>query len=209
MVYPVDIHLVLKFEGGTTVILTTLIGFALLTSGIDNKSLVCPMTGEDVNGSNLSVDYAGTRYSMCCGGCPEGFKKDPAGALKSTKLAGKTVGVFLFDPISNKRIEAKNAKATSDFKGTRYLFATAEEKKTFDANPKQFVKAPTKEVLFCAVAKEAIKDYASAGGFVDVGTTRYYTCCPNCLAKMKADPKSFTANGADHVADPKAIDAPK
>jgi len=196
-------------EGGTTLILTTLIGFALLTSGIDNKSLVCPMTGEDVNGSNLSVDYGGTRYTMCCGGCPEAFKKDPKAALKSDKLAGKTYGVFLFDPISNKRIEAKNAKASTDYKGTRYMFATADEKKTFDANPKQFVKTPTKEVLYCVVAKEAIKDYASAGGFVDIGTTRFYSCCPNCLAKLKADPKSFEAKGAEHVADLKAIDSPK
>ncbi|MDR3692391.1 MAG: YHS domain-containing protein [Fimbriimonas sp.] len=192
-------------------ILSLALGFAIVTSGQDAKPVVCPMTAEEVSVPFASIDFAGTRYSMCCGGCPDGFKKDPAAALKSDKLKGKTVGIFLFDPVSNKRIEPKNAAGgSSDYKGTRYLFATADEKAKFEANPKDFVKQkPTKEVLYCVVAGEAIKNYASAGGYVDIGTTRYYTCCANCLAKLKADPATYSAKGADHTKDPAAIDAPK
>ncbi len=191
-------------------ILSLALSITLMASGHDTKPLVCPMTGEDITAGAATIDFAGTRYSMCCGGCPDGFKKDPTGALKSEKLVGKTTGVFLFDPVSNKRIDHKEAKGgTSDFRGTRYLFATADEKAKFDANPKQFVKAPTKEVLFCTVVGHSIKNYATAGGFVDVGNVRYYTCCADCLAKLKEDPSAYTAKGADHVKAPVAVDSPK
>ncbi len=191
-------------------ILSIALGFAMLSTGNDVKGLVCPMTAEEVNSSSQTIDFAGTRFAMCCGGCPDMFKRDPSAAIKSEKLVGKTFGVFLFDPVSNKRIDDKAAKGgTSDYKGTRYLFANMAEKEKFDANPKLFVKAPTKEVLYCAVAGEAIKNYAAAGGFVDVADTRYYMCCPDCLAKFKANPSEFTAKVTAKVSKPAAMDSPK
>ena len=191
-------------------ILSLAITFAVMATGQNAKPIVCPMTAEAVGTPFASIDFAGTRYEMCCGCCPDGFKKDPAAALKSDKLKGLTVGTFLFDPISNKRIEQKDAKCgSSDFKGTRYLFASADEKAKFDANPKSFVKSPTQEVLYCAVAGHAINNYSVAGGFLDIGNTRYYTCCANCLAKLKADPSAYTSKATDQVKTPVAVDAPK
>ena len=169
----------------------------------------CPVTGEEVSMSAGTIDYAGVRYETCCAGCPEEFKKNPAKALKSAALKGKTVGVFLFDPISNARITGQTSKASSDYKGVRYLFTSTEEKATFDATPAKFLKAPTKEVLFCAVAGHAIKNYASAGGYQDINGTRYYTCCADCLAKLKADHKLATKAPESKVKNPMAMDAPK
>ena len=190
-------------------VLTLALGFVLMQSQEKLSPLVCPITGEEVSASSASIDFAGTRYQMCCGGCPDGFKKDPAAAIKSDQLKGKTFGTFLFDPISNARIEPKSAKGGSvDYKGTRYLFATAEEKTAFLATPAKFAKTPEKEVLFCAVAGHAIKNYAAAGGFMDIDGTRYYTCCTNCLAKLKADKTLAAKAPADQVKKPAAIDVP-
>jgi len=189
-------------------VLSLILGVAMMHSQAKLSPLVCPMTAEEVTASSASIDFAGTRYQMCCGGCPDGFKQDPTAALKSDKLKGKTVGTFLFDPITNARIEAKASKASSDYKGTRYLFASTEEKATFDAAPAKFVKSPTKEVLFCAVAGHAIKSYSAAGGYVDISGTRYYTCCTKCLAQLKADNKLASKAPEDQIKKPVAMDVP-
>jgi YHS domain-containing protein len=190
-------------------VLSLILGVAMMQAQAQAQisPLVCPMTGEEVTASSASIDFAGTRYQMCCGGCPAGFKKDPGAAVKAAKAKGKTFGTFLFDPVTSARIDAKAAKASSDYKGTRYLFTSAEEKATFDASPAKFAtKTPKKEVLYCAVAGHAIKNYAAAGGYVDVDGTRYYTCCTNCLAKLKADNSLATKAPADQVKAPAAID---
>src|SRR6185437_11757604 len=101
----------------------TLAATLILANQQANTKIVCPITAEEVGISFANIDFAGARFEMCCGGCPSVFKKDPATAMKSDKLKGKTFGQFLFDPISNKRIEAKDAKASSDYKGLRYYFA--------------------------------------------------------------------------------------
>jgi YHS domain-containing protein len=181
-------------------------GPATATAQPQLTPLVCPMTGEATTATSACIDFAGTRYPMCCGGCPDEFKKSAATAIKSDKLNGKTFGVFLFDPISNAKIDPKTAKASSDFKGTRYYFATADEKTTFDASPKKFTKTPVKEVLFCAVAGHAIKSYDAAGGYQDINGTRYYTCCTNCLAKLKADASLASKAPSDQVKSPAAMD---
>jgi len=192
-------------------VLTLVLSMALMQSQDKLSPIVCPMTAEAVAVPFLNIDFGGTRYEMCCGGCPDGFKKEPATPLKSDKLKGKTVGIFLFDPISNARIDPKDAKGgASDYKGKRYYFATAEEKTTFDAEPKKFAaKTPKKEVLYCPVAGHAIKSYAAAGGYMDIDGTRYYTCCTSCLAKLKADNTLAAKAPADQVKAPITIDVPK
>jgi YHS domain-containing protein len=173
-------------------------------------ALTCPMTGESITKSFADIDYNGVRYSMCCGGCPDAFKKDPATALKNEKLKDKTVGVSLFDPVSAVRVVEKDAKGGSeDFNGVRYYFQNAEDKTAFDAEPKKFTATPKKELLYCAVMGHPIKDYATAGGYVDVAETRYYVCCPDCLAALKKDPQSIIAKVQDKVKAPLAMDAPK
>ncbi len=189
-------------------VLTLALSLLLMQSPQAVTPLVCPMTAETVTTPAALIDFAGTRYGMCCNDCPAEFKKDPSAAIKSDKLKGKTFGVFLFDPISNARIDAKTAKASSDYKGTRYYFASADEKTTFDATPKKFTATPKKESLYCPVAGHAIKGYAAAGAFLDINGTRYYTCCTNCLAKLKADNSLASKAPTEEIKAPVALDAP-
>jgi YHS domain-containing protein len=168
------------------------------------------MSGEAITKTAGDIDYNGVRYGTCCAGCPEAFKADPAGALKSKRLENKTVGTSLFDPVTGLRIEPKNAKGGSeDYKGIRYYFASEENKKSFDADPKMYAAAAKKEVLYCAVMGHAVKDYASAGGYVTVEETRYYVCCGSCLNVFKEKSKEIAAKVQDKAKVPAAFDAPK
>ena len=171
-------------------------------------TVVCPMTGEASPSTGKAIDFKGVRYTMCCGGCDTPFKKDPVKALKSDTLKGKLVGVSLFDPISGARMTEKAAKGvSSDFNGVRYYFASIDEKAKFDAEPKAFTKAPEKEALYCAVMGHELKDYATAGGYVDIENVRYYTCCMDCNAALKKDP-SLAAKAKSAVKAVAAMDAP-
>lgn len=191
-------------------VISLFVGLALVAGQQQLKPMVCPMTGQPVSASSATIDYAGTRYQMCCADCPAGFKKDPAAAIKAAKKKDKTFGVFLFDPVSNARIDSKKAEGgSSDYKDIRYYFATAAEKTSFDADPKKFIgKTPKKEMLFCPVAGHAIKSYAAAGAYLDINGTRYYTCCTNCLAKLKADNSLASKAPAEQVKAPVPIDLP-
>jgi YHS domain-containing protein len=185
---------------------------ASLTLGVQAPApLVCPATGESIAAMNGgSVDYNGVRYTVCCGGCADPFKKDPVKMLSSEKLKGKTMGVFLFDPISGKRIDAKKAQGgSSDFGGIRYYFASADEKKAFDAEPKKYAGLTKKEALFCPVMGHAVESAAKAGAYADVDGVRYYTCCADCLAALKADPKKVVGSAASSVKAPSAVNVPK
>jgi YHS domain-containing protein len=184
------------------------LAIASLVLGQGAAAVVCPMTGGASPSTGKAVDYNGVRFTMCCGGCDAPFKKDPAKALKSDALKGKLVGVALFDPVSGARITEKSAKGGfSDFDGVRFYFANADEKKAFDAEPKKFAKAPEKEALYCAVMGHELKDYSTAGGYVDVESVRYYTCCADCTAALKKDP-SLVAKAKSAVKPVAAMDAP-
>jgi YHS domain-containing protein len=174
-----------------------------------SASVVCPISGGATKADGPAIDYKGVRYTMCCNNCPTAFKNDPATALKNEKLKDKLVGVALFDPVNGLRINEKGAKGGySDFSGVRYYFLTADEKKSFDAAPKSFTKMPEKEALYCAVMGHALKDYSSAGGYVDFENVRYYTCCADCQAAMKKDPSGFAAKAKAEVKASAAMDAP-
>jgi YHS domain-containing protein len=187
--------------------ITLAIASLILTQGAA-VTVACPMTGEASPSTGKAVDYNGVRYTMCCGGCDTPFKKDPAKALKSETLKGKLVGVSLFDPVSGARITEKAAKGGStDFEGVHYYFASADEKKAFDAEPKKFTKPVEKEALYCVVMGHELKDYATAGGYVDIENVRYYTCCMDCNAALKKDP-SLAAKAKSAVKPLAAMDAP-
>jgi YHS domain-containing protein len=166
--------------------------------------------GSAIHGKGAGAfDYNGARYTMCCGGCPAPFQADPAKYLKKAADTKLVVGESLYDPTTGIKIDAKKAKGSSDFAGLRYYFASADAKKAFDADPKQFATQPKKESLWCPVMNHAMKSYSDAGAYVDKGDTRYYVCCPDCLAKMKGDMDKFTAQVANKVQAPKAVAAKK
>lgn len=182
---------------------------ALQQDAAAQPALSCPIAGSPVSGKPGEViEYAGIRFSTCCTDCGGTFKKDPAKALKASADSGKTVGVFLFDPISGARIEASKAAAYSDYKGVRYEFKTTDEKTTFDASPKKFATMPAKEALFCPVYKVKIAAYSEANGYVDSNGVRYYVCCGHCLGEMGKNAAKYTANAADKITVPAAADAP-
>ena len=167
--------------------------------------LSCAVMGSAISGKGSgAIDYNGARYTMCCAGCDAGFKATPDKFLKQSAEKKKTVGVFMYDPTTGIKLEAKDSKGTSDFGGLRYHFASAEAKKAFDAEPKKFTVQPKKEALWCAVMNHALPSYKEAGAYVDQGDTRYYVCCAGCLGKMKEKTSEFAAKVADKVVAPKA-----
>lgn len=71
-------------------------------------ALFCPVASEAINGYANSCgyqDYAGVRYYICCQGCWEPFKKDPAKFAPNAKAAVATPGIHNVDP--EKRHEDK------------------------------------------------------------------------------------------------------
>jgi YHS domain-containing protein len=157
--------------------------------------VLCPVMGGPVVKGAEASDFAGVRYSYCCAGCREAFEKEPATYLSAAVKEGKVIGVSLFDPVSRRRIDAGKAKGgSSDFEGVRYAFDSADGKKAFDADPKRFGGAPALDSLICPVDKGSVKEYAKAGGYVDLEGVRYYFCSAGCEAKYAADPKRFSSD---------------
>jgi YHS domain-containing protein len=178
-----------------------LTAIAALTLGFAGPQppLHCVTTLEDITGAPaVSMEYAGAVFGTCCGGCDGPFLKDPKNAIAKATKANKAIGAFEYDPISGNRIDGKKAPAFSDYKAIRYFFATADEKKTFDATPAKFIGDVKSEAYFCPVMKHAT-EAGKAGAFFDYNGTRYFTCCGDCLKELKADPAKFVANAAAAV----------
>jgi YHS domain-containing protein len=141
------------------------------------------------------MEYGGALFGTCCGGCDAPFLKDPKTAIAKATKANKAIGIFEYDAVTGQKIDAKKAVAFSDYKAIRYLFASADEKKSFDATPTKFVGEVKSEAYFCPVMKHAT-EAKNAGGFADYNGTRYYLCCGDCVAEFKKDSAKFAANAA-------------
>lgn len=174
----------------------------------DAKPIVCAVMHSKVNTDVPAVDFAGSRFTFCCGGCDGQFKANPTKFLAKDTLKGDTIGEFLFDPATGLPITPKKAKAWTDHGGIRYYFADAASKTSFAAQADSMAKV-TKESLVCPISGETIKDYASAAGYADFDGVRYYTCCANCLTALRKDAKGALAKSKAVVTAPKAVAAPK
>ncbi len=185
--------------------LTAMMATLILAPVSGPTDFACAVMGTAATIKGKSVDYAGARYPMCCGGCDSTFTGDPAKFIKKAKADNKTVGYSLFDPTTGAKIDLKKLPTEfSDFGGTRYFFTSAEGKKAFDAEPKAFSKVPEKEVLYCSVMGHDIASYGDAGSFNDYAGVRYYFCCTDCLKAFKADPAKFSESSKGKVSAPKA-----
>jgi YHS domain-containing protein len=174
------------------------------------QGVVCPVMGSGVNASSPAIDYNGVRYFICCAGCDGPFIQNPKQYIGSEKNKGKVLGISLYDPVSKSRLDYTKADAGfSDYNGVRYYFARAENKRTFDANPKQFGTAPAKEALYCPVMGHGIASYDKTGGYHDHEGVRYYVCCPNCLGKLAENPGAHVGKAASAVNEPKALPVKK
>lgn len=187
----------------------TLIAFTAMALS-QTPALKCPVMGSAIAPSSPVVEYNGSRFQFCCGGCDSNFAKDPEAFLKTQRSAKNTVGVFLFDPVSRKRIDKDKARATADFESFRYPFESKENRTAFLADPKKFASIPAKEALYCPVGKEVVPSYAKASDYVDFEGVRWYMCCAGCGGPFEKDPKKYLFAGIEkyiQVAKPLKHDA--
>ncbi|HLK55263.1 MAG TPA: YHS domain-containing protein [Chthonomonadaceae bacterium] len=166
----------------------------------DAGSYACPVLGtaiDKVTDATKSSDYKGVRYYFCCDMCKPQFDKDQAKFLNAPKNKGKVIGVALFDPVTTKRLDAGKATAHSDYSGVRYFFAKADDKATFDKDPKKYVAAPKKDLLYCPVSDTKVDSYADASDYSDYKGTRYYFCCAGCKPQFDQNPDKYL-NGIEN-----------
>jgi len=104
----------------------------LITGLLALKPLVCPVMGGDTTAKNPHTDRAGIRYFYCCPMCKGAFENNAKTIIASAQKRGGTFGLSLTDPITNHRINPAQAKASTDYKGIRYLFTSKASKATFD-----------------------------------------------------------------------------
>ncbi len=184
-------------------ILTAIASLVVGMGAMHGDPLVCPVMGAGKADHKLAFsDYNGVRYWYCCGGCKEKFEKEPA-KYAGLRTKGKAAGVFLFDPVSGNRLEHDKAiKESSDYNGVRFLFASAENKAKFDAEPKKYGKLPEKEALYCSPGKEVVPSYGASSGFVDHKGIRYYMCCGGCEKPWGKEPDKHAENSKTYVKTP-------
>lgn len=191
--------------------LTTILATLALAPVFGADDLTCAVMGSPapIKTAN-ALDYAGVRYPFCCGGCDGTFGKEPAKFVKKASEGKAAIGFFLFDPVSGLRLEFKEAPANfTDYKGTRYFFENADNKKAFEGMKEKFATAPEKEVLKCSVVGHDFEGYAGAGAFADYEGVRYYFCCGDCLANFKKEPAKYAGPVQSKVQAPKALRPPK
>ena len=185
---------------------TIVIAAVLLGQAQDMK---CPVMGGPVAKNSSFVEYAGSKFSFCCPGCEGNFAKSPTKFIETQTKAGNTVGEFLFDPVSRVRLDSLKAKASADFGGIRYPFASEESKKTFLANPNRYASVPSKEALYCPVGKEAVASYSKASDYVDHDGVRWYMCCAGCGGPFEKDPSKYLVPGISAHIKPASVLATK
>jgi YHS domain-containing protein len=189
--------------------ITSLIALALIEVTHPQKlTMTCPVTGEEVAKPFAVMNYKGTKFGMCCGMCPAQFAKDPEKFLKPDELKDRTVGVSYFDPVSGIAVdtEGKAPAGPSAYHGIVYYFQSADDQKTFDADPAKYTVVPDKEAIYCPVMKQEVSDIAHSGGYADVNGVRYYICCSQCAPMLAKDPtKYLDAAAAAHVHDVTAV----
>lgn len=107
----------------------------------------CPVTGEPVN-KNLKGEALGRSFYVCCEGCLETVKKDPAAYLKplpaenkGTAFLGKGDGVETC-PVTGEPVD-KNLKAEVD--GQTFYVCCAGCIDTVKSNPAAYLKKPAKK----------------------------------------------------------------
>lgn len=183
---------------------------ATLVMSQGNSALVCPVQGEGVDTKGVSYEYAGAKFWMCCGGCPQAFSKTPEKFVAKMATDHKVAGLSIFDPVSHLKVDAKKAiKETSDYKGIRYQFNTADDKKAFDMEPAKYTAIPEKESLTCPGSKEKMASPSGAFAYEDYKGVRYYFCCGDCFKEFKTDAEKMTAGVADSVKPIAVIETPK
>jgi YHS domain-containing protein len=176
--------------------LTTAVHSASSAQTRQESPLMCPVMGKEILSPEQAWktrDVKGVRYYLCCQPCEEKFDKEPTAFTAAPSNPAKAGGVFLFDPVTTKRLDVSKSVAYSVYEGVLYPFATVANKKAFDKSPKKYATRPEKELLYCPVSDKAVKDYASASDYSDYEGERIYMCCPGCKEPFDKEPTKYKA----------------
>jgi len=168
-----------------------MLSLLMLAVAAQGSDLKCPvMAGEVAKDTNF-VEYRGASFGFCCNGCDKNFAKAPDKFLATQAKAGNTVGQFMFDVVSHRRIDPSKSAGYADFGGIRYSFESKENLTLFMTAQESMAAAPKKEALYCPVGKEKIASASRAWGYADHDGVRWYLCCGDCAEPFRKDPKSF------------------
>lgn len=170
-------------------------------SDSQERQVVCPIMGSAIDPDMPTVQYQGAEFGFCCAGCDVTFMENPRAAIQRASLADRTVGVFLFDPVSLDRISPEDDTPYVDHRGLRYFFANSENKAKFESEPLTFASYPAREALHCPVMDAPIASYSAASGYRDYEGVRYYFCCAGCDDAFDAEPAKYATAAAEHVRD--------
>ncbi len=167
----------------------------------------CPVMGNPVNFAVKTMTDQGPVY-FCCPMCIPKLEKDPKAyaekvAAQRAALA-KRPRVQVSDPVSGKPIDKK---VVLEQKGQKIYFASADDKKTYEADPAKYAAKLADSYTYqtrCPVSGEEIDPAA----FSDLPTgQRIYFCCMDCPKELLADPAKFAPKLAEQgmPIDPKAM----
>lgn len=156
--------------------------------------LYCAATLEKITGKPFStVEYVGILFGTCCIGCNNPLLRDPKPLLVEAVKEKRTVGTFIYDPVTGLRINGAKAPEYMDYASIRYFFNSKEEKKAFDTNPGAYVSDIKSEAYFCPVSKHSTS-WQNAAGFADYHSVRYFLADADSVKAFKADPAKYVDN---------------
>ena len=103
------------------------------------NQISCPVMGGKIN-KEIFVNHNGERVYLCCAGCVEAFKKDPAKYLEKMEADGvvleKAPITQVNCPVSGKPI---NEAIYTDQDGKRVYFCCDDCKKSFEKEPAKYM----------------------------------------------------------------------
>ena len=161
------------------------------------KQTVCPVMGGEID-TGMFVDAEGKRIYVCCEGCIEKVKADPATYIAKLEKQGVTLEkapvAQTTCPVSGKAI---SLTSFVDVEGKRVYTCCAgcNEKVKVDAatyiakmkNAGVTIADTPKAQTICPVMGGAI----NRDLYVDANGKRIYVCCGGCIDKVKADPATY------------------
>lgn len=161
------------------------------------EQTVCPVMDGKIDKA-LFVDFNGKRIYVCCEGCIDILKADPAKYIKKLETQEITLATTqvlqTVCPVMDSKI---NKAMYVDFNGKRVYVCCEGCIDKVKADPAKYIKkleaqgitvarTPGKQTL-CPVAGTKIDKAV----YVDVDGKRIYLCCKGCGATIKADPSKY------------------
>ena len=187
-----------------TIALTVVAGLAMAASrgvetghgghgtGTETKwQTTCPVMGGKID-QKLYVDANGKRIYVCCAGCIDTVKKNPAKIISKIEDQGVTLARLQSScPIMGGKI---NPKLYADVKGKRIYVCCAGCIDAVNKDPDKIIRkleahgvALTRPQSSCPIMGGKINPEL----YADVNGKRIYVCCQGCIGKIKNDPAKY------------------